>query len=368
MNLKKLQLNGLELVDPGADYSGEQVIYLDFKGANNAAYDNEALNLHISGINVADSGVSQDGIRKVITELNTAYAGSGVSFTAAAPSGKEYSTIYVGDAGSAFARYGNMAGISETIDAGNKIKNDDAFVFSDKVNSASQLTAVIAHEAGHLLGFKHENSSTEAATVADFSANLASSAIAVKNVVFVTHGYTLSKDFPSWVDDMGTSIQSRMETDLGVSNVGRYTLTAEADSDDDITFSGPALTAENMVVEIDWSSLAGGTLVPITNAGEYSTSEVAKALCSYLYKICPSLLSNDVNISLIGHSRGGSVIAALAADFYKYFSVTTDSATFLDPHPLSDDYGFDDSGVLSVANITTSYNYYRNDGTGDAED
>ncbi|MHB9138486.1 MAG: pre-peptidase C-terminal domain-containing protein, partial [Victivallaceae bacterium] len=368
MNLRKLQLNGLELVDPGADYSGEQVIYLDFKGANNAAYDNEALNIHISGINVADSGLNQTSIHKVITELNTTYAGSGVSFTVAAPAVKEYSTIYVGGASFAFARSGNVSGISETIDVGNKIKNDAAFVFSDKVASTSQLTAVIAHEAGHLLGFKHENSSAEAVTVADFSANFASSAVAVKNVVFVTHGYELSKDFPSWVDDMGTAIQTRMETDLGVSSVGLYTLTAKVDSNDKITFSGPALTAENMVVEVDWSSLAGGTLVPITNTGEYSTSAVAKALSSYLHGNDSLLLNNDVNISLIGHSRGGSLIAALADDFYKDYSVTTDSATFLDPHPLSEDYGFDDSGVLSVSNITTSYNYYRNDGTGDAED
>ena len=44
MNLKNLQLNGMELVDPGADYSGNQVVYLDFKGANNAAYNNAPYN------------------------------------------------------------------------------------------------------------------------------------------------------------------------------------------------------------------------------------------------------------------------------------------------------------------------------------
>ncbi len=365
MNLKILQLDGMELVDPGADYSGDQVIYLDFKGANDVAYNNEALNIHVNGINVADSGLDQTSINKVITELNTTYAGSGVSFTVDIPTGKEYSTVYVGAAGSALARYGSVLGLSETIDAGNKIKNDTAFVFSDKIASASRLAAVIAHETGHLLGYKHENTPAQAAAaLADFS----ETDTAVRNVVFVTHGYELSKSFPSWVDDMGTAIQSRMEKDTGVADVGLYTLKAKVDNGK-ITFTGPSITAEDMVIEVDWSSLSGGLFVPVTNSGDYSTSDVAKALSTYLYVNCPSLLSNAVNISLIGHSRGGSLIAALADDFYKDYKVTTDSATFLDPHPLSDDYGFSSSGggVMSVSNITTSYNYYRNDGSGDAE-
>ena len=368
MNLKNLQLNGMELVDPGADYSGNQVVYLDFKGANNTAYNNEALNIHVGGINVADSGLDQAGINKVITELNTTFAGSGVSFTVNVPAGKEYSTIYIGGTGSAFAQYGSAIGLSETIDAGNKIKNDNAYVLADKIASAGQLSAVIAHEAGHLLGFKHENTQPEALTLADFSEVLSGSSITVKNVVFITHGYELSKSFPSWVDDMSIAIQSRMDQDLGVADVGLYTLKAEAGKDGEITFSGPAMTSENMVVEVDWSSLSGGLLVPITNSADYSTTDVAKALGKYLSVTSPSLLSNDVNISMIGHSRGGSLIAALAADFYVNYNVTTDSATFLDPHPLSDDYGFNDNGVLSVSGITTSYNYYRNDGSGDSED
>ncbi len=168
MNVKTLQLNGMELLDPNAEYSGEQVIYLDFNGANNVSYDNAALNITVDGINVADSGLDQARINKIITELNTTYAGSGVTFTVTLPDSSlithhsspvQYSTIYVGSAGSAFAQYGNFLGLSETIDGGNQIKTDNAYVFSDKITSTDQLTDIIAHEAGHLIGFEHNTKS-----------------------------------------------------------------------------------------------------------------------------------------------------------------------------------------------------------------
>ena len=148
-------ISGMTLSDNDpANFAG-QVIYLDFKGATNVAYNNEALNIHVNGIDVADSGLDQTRINQVIAELNTTYAGSGVFFTVTAPTARLYSTVYVGSAGSAFAQYGNFLGLSETIDTGDKIKNDNAFVFSDKIASADQLAATIAHEAGHLLGYQH---------------------------------------------------------------------------------------------------------------------------------------------------------------------------------------------------------------------
>ncbi|MFA6102933.1 MAG: pre-peptidase C-terminal domain-containing protein [Victivallaceae bacterium] len=155
MNLKNLQLNGMELLDPNGDYSGEQVIYLDFNGENNVSYDNAALNITVNGINVADSGLDQARINRVITELNNTFAGTGVSFTTEVTENSEYSTIYIGDAEDAFSEYGNFLGLSETIDVGNQIHNDNAFVFSVKINSITELTAIIAHETAHLQGVKH---------------------------------------------------------------------------------------------------------------------------------------------------------------------------------------------------------------------
>ena len=42
-------------------------------------------------------------------------------------------------------------GISETIDVGNKIKNDNAFVFLDSSSDIGYTTHVIAHEIGHIV-------------------------------------------------------------------------------------------------------------------------------------------------------------------------------------------------------------------------
>lgn len=43
MKLQSLRFPGLQLADPNAEYSGEQVIYLDFDGEENVSYDNKTL-------------------------------------------------------------------------------------------------------------------------------------------------------------------------------------------------------------------------------------------------------------------------------------------------------------------------------------
>ncbi|MCF6176176.1 MAG: hypothetical protein L3J71_10465 [Victivallaceae bacterium] len=47
MELRELELTGLELVDLTADYSGTQTIFIDFDGANNVSYDNDTLGIYI---------------------------------------------------------------------------------------------------------------------------------------------------------------------------------------------------------------------------------------------------------------------------------------------------------------------------------
>ena len=61
--------------------------------------------------------------------LNEKYNGIAI-FSDRIPAESDYSTIYVG-ASNAFERYGNFAGLAETIDQGNKNRNDNAFVMAD---------------------------------------------------------------------------------------------------------------------------------------------------------------------------------------------------------------------------------------------
>ncbi len=164
MDLKELELPELELVDTNADYSESQLFYIDFDGADNVSYINDAFIISIENITIEDSGLSSLEQTLIISQLNEIFAGTGISFTVTAPAPGEYSTIYVGSNSEVFSDLGSFAGLSETIDAGNGIKDDNAFVF---VDNAQSLISTIVHETGHLLGFKH--SGDEIDSIYDFA-------------------------------------------------------------------------------------------------------------------------------------------------------------------------------------------------------
>ncbi|MFA7230762.1 MAG: hypothetical protein WC071_05785 [Victivallaceae bacterium] len=164
MNLKKLKLDGLVMAEENTNVSGTQVIYLDFDGAEDVSYDNKTLGVHIDNIYVGHSNLTEEQQLAVMTDLNTKFAGTGVYFTAELPEAVEYSTIYVGKTDN-FKPYGNFLGLSETIDAGNNNRSDNAFVLT---TSNQLITETIAHEAGHLLGFQHSEAS-EGLSIASYA-------------------------------------------------------------------------------------------------------------------------------------------------------------------------------------------------------
>ncbi len=157
-SMKELGLTGLEMADSNADCHKGRIIYLDFDGENGVSYDNDALNIHIGGIDVADSGLDQGRIAEVTRQVRETYAGTGVEFTTEKPAdAKNFSTIYIGGNGKEFSKYGSFLGLSETIGSVNGKKSAKAFVFSGKLSTASSIAKTITHEAGHLLGFRHES-------------------------------------------------------------------------------------------------------------------------------------------------------------------------------------------------------------------
>ena len=154
LQFKKIQFLDLEAVDPNTDYAGAQTIFVDFDGANNVSYNNEALDVYIDNIDVMHSALSMQEQFQIITDLNNTFADTGVTFSVTSPANEEYSTIYVGKT-DALAQYGDFAGLAENIDVGNRIKNDKAFVFTDKLSSTQNIGSTIVHETAHLLGYQH---------------------------------------------------------------------------------------------------------------------------------------------------------------------------------------------------------------------
>ena len=143
-----------------------QVFFLDFDGALDITYEGPVTihDVDIPAFTAPDSLEAQKAeiIASVLSSLQEAFLDSGLVFTVDEPSG-DYSTIYIGGAGEAFAEYGPFIGLSEKIDKGNLDRSDIAFVFTDQLMSsvksaedyASALAGFVAHEAGHLMGWEH---------------------------------------------------------------------------------------------------------------------------------------------------------------------------------------------------------------------
>jgi len=160
-----------------------QIIYLDFDGAV-AEYHNADLGIDIETIDVTDSGLSEKQISEIVKELNSRYSGQKIYFTTdknELPA--EYSTIYVGRT-DAFEKYGNFAGVAESIDLGNINKSDNAFVIISENMSESQIVSLISHETDHLLGTLNHDSS-----VKEISA-FAQTVIGKKRAIIITENQT----------------------------------------------------------------------------------------------------------------------------------------------------------------------------------
>ncbi len=126
-----------------------QVVYLDFDGAV-ASYRNRDLDITIDNIMVEDSGFDAPTISAIVATLNEQF-GEDIVFTSELPEEEQYSTIYIGVT-SAFDEFGSFLGLAETVDSGNLIRDDNAFVLLNSAAATELVTSVIAHEVQHLVG------------------------------------------------------------------------------------------------------------------------------------------------------------------------------------------------------------------------
>ncbi|MEN6425146.1 MAG: SBBP repeat-containing protein [Phycisphaerales bacterium] len=174
-------LPGLHLVDPDMSSWQGQIIYLDLDGAQDVVY-NGPVTVGPFDIPVFQApgilaGWERTIIADAVSQLEQTFADSGILFTVAPPApGQAYSTIYVGGDDSVFSRYGSFRGLAEQVDAGNADRGDVGLVFSGQLADTSiggyvtSLAEVIAHEAGHLLGYAHAGCETGAGVLQSVAA------------------------------------------------------------------------------------------------------------------------------------------------------------------------------------------------------
>lgn len=141
------------MIPNGAVATPVQMVFLAFDGAE-TSYRNDLLT--IEQVTVRPSGLTAAEQAAVCAELNALF-GDGVIFVLAPPEEGEYSTVYIGRT-DAFDAYGSFRGLSETVDAGNRNRSDNAFVNLDAGRSLNEIIEVAAHETGHLLGIAHDHS------------------------------------------------------------------------------------------------------------------------------------------------------------------------------------------------------------------
>ncbi|MBR1965640.1 MAG: hypothetical protein IKA22_03435 [Lentisphaeria bacterium] len=127
----------------------KQIIYLDFDGAE-TTYNNKDLNITVN-TKIHDSEMSEEQKQFILSSLRENYKDSEIYFTLEKPEEEaEFSTIFIGQSDD-FDEYGSFEGLAENIDKGNKIKNDNAFVFADNTYEINSVISVIKHEIGHII-------------------------------------------------------------------------------------------------------------------------------------------------------------------------------------------------------------------------
>jgi hypothetical protein len=180
--------------------------------------------------------------------------------------------------------------------------------------------------------------------------------VLLAGVTIITHGFWSDASEAGWMDSMARAIAERGE---GIdATVYRVVLTDGGNSSNPVevdTLStqllrgpfptgstlGPAPNNPEIFILLDWSTMAGEfRWDPRTWLGGHhrSTVDVAQAIVPRLLDGNLGLLGLTTPLAqmpfhLIGHSRGGSLVAEMAYLLGKR-GVWVDQVTTLDPHPV----------------------------------
>ncbi len=193
------------------------------------------------------------------------------------------------------------------------------------------------------------------------------------SLTLITHGF--NADTSGWVDDLADRMADRQG--VSIAQQPRFLVTANdpGGSGGAIEFSavdlssGPsAWTTDDAVVLLDWSDMAGD----FAFSDVRSTGEIAAALSDWLLmpNALPGLAESAVSypLHLVGHSRGASLVNALATSLGES-GIWVDHLTTLDPHPVDGirepflfSFDWDDAAMGVAETVRFADNYWRSDG------
>lgn len=179
---------------------------------------------------------------------------------------------------------------------------------------------------------------------------------------------------PAWVDGMGDAIADEIAAATGgnAGDVARFELDINGSTFGGMSTSwnfasgySPGVSATSAsaidnaldgqtIIEVDWADVSN----PLQSDNEDTVdvaARVADVLINQLGQLGHKLLAAPIH--LLGHSRGGSLIGALAEDFAQR-GIWVDQLSFFDPHPIGGDFGA--GGSVAVAdNVVFADNYWQ---------
>lgn len=181
-------------------------------------------------------------------------------------------------------------------------------------------------------------------------------------VTVITHGQVgliFEQDAPAWLDGMADAIQAQMNGDasrvrMAIDDAGG-TLAAQTH-----LISGNVRDSNTgeIILELDWSKAADG-LFFTTSTKKIAELAVAQLLRSDWLPDFGHALA-ELPIHLIGHSRGGSLVAEMARLLGKA-GIWVDQLTTLDPHPRTLSTLSTSDAAMGVAeSVVFADNYYQN--------